>query len=144
MLEISTKDKDKISKILQELKESGNDSSIQNIQSFIRKSLEDMDFSNQDGQYIESICNDYLNNMLKDINNEKKQLRKEADKILRESDISETRINYSTFDVSDILPSKLKQYKQIMARILELKIDSYPITYLGYELKRIRLENGLF
>lgn len=138
MANITEKDKNTLIDILKDIKETGNDDSIQNIQKMIRIELEARDIDLSDPIYVESIAKDFITPMLKELIAEKESLRKRALDILLRSGASKRQIDSGITDGVSMKPSDRKEYNKIISRLIEIKIDTYPITYLGYELKKVQ------
>ena len=124
--------------ILKDIKETGNDDSIQNIQKMIRVELEARDIDLSDPAYVESISKDFITPMLKELISEKEALRKRALDILIKSGASKRQIDSGITDGVSMKPADRKEYNKIISRLIDIKIDTYPITYLGYELKKVK------
>ena len=138
MIAITEKDKNTLLDILKDIKETGNDDSIQNIQKMIRVELEARDIDLSDPTYVESIERDFITPMLKELISEKEALRKRALDILIKSGASKRQIDSGITDGVSMKPADRKEYNKIISRRIEIKIDTYPITYLGYELKKVK------
>ncbi len=141
MIHITDEDKQQLIYILDNIRKSGHDDSIESIQKMLRKGLKSSSIDLSNPEYVESITRDFINPTLKDMVREKEALRKEALNILITASATDLQLS------SGITPSMTarlrKEYSAVNERFLQIKIDTYPLTYLGYELKKIQFELNL-